>query len=274
MPVRPLQRMMVVAGLANYLNEPWILFNVVLEFVLITRLIWLGVGRRYPKLIAFLGVEAVVSGLQVFLGGTAYQRAVIFIVADLTTTILFILVLRELLSHLFAEHPAIAAFSRKVSLYLLVAGAGIAVASLMLDPVIGKEDVHWFGQYYAVMRSVYSAGLVLALAAVAMTAWFPLNLKLNVSAILSGCVLLMVIKCAGFYSANLDPGLIGIGAVARMFVHLCWTTALFWWVAHLSPAGELSMVRTGLVWDPDRAERLTAQLQGINARLDSAYSRN
>ena len=241
---------------------------------LIARLIWLGIGRHYPQFLTFLVVEAILSGLQLYLGGTAYQQAVSFVVVDLIGTILFVLVLRELLSNLLSEHPAIAAFARRGSLYLLVGGVGIAVASLMIDPILGAAEAHWLGQYYALMRSLYSAGLALALIAVGMTAWFPLNLKLNVSAILSGVVLLMVLKCAGFYSANWDPGLAGIGAVTRMFVQLCWTTVLIWWTVHLGPAGEAATVRTGLIWDQQRATRLTAQLQGINARLDSAYSRN
>ncbi len=265
---------MIAAGFANLLNEPWILVNVVLLMMLIARLAWLGVGRRYPQLLAFLVIEAILKTLQLSLGGTAAQRAVSSVVIDVINTVVFILVLREMLSNVFAEHKAIAAFARRVSLYLLAGGVGIAVVSLIIDPVLGKADAHWINQYYAVMRSLYTAGLALALIAVGVTAWFPLRLKLNVSAILSGCVLLMAIKCAGFYSANWDPELVGIGAVTRMFVNLCWTTALIWWTVHLNPAGEVAMVKTGLVWDSNRAAKLTAQLQGINARLDSAYSGN
>ena len=266
--------MEIAAGFANLLDGPWTKLNVVLQAVLIARLLWSGLGRSYPRLFAFLFAEASLSGLTLYFGGSYDRRAVSFVIVDVIGSVLFVLLLRELLANVLSEHKAIVAFAKRGSLYLIVGGIGIGFASLVLDPIMGKSDVSWLGQYYAVTRSLYAAGLVLALVAMGMTVWFPLNLKRNVSAILSGCVLLMVIKFVGFYTANLDPGLVGIGGVTRMFYQLCWSTAMIWWIIHLNPAGELATVQTGLVWDADRAARLTAQLQGINARLDSAYSRN
>lgn len=101
---------------------------------------------------------------------------------------------------------------------------------------------------------------------VAFLIWFPVPLSKNVSAYALGYALFFSVKTLGLFTLNLR----GMPAVAQgvsLFTILTVLLCYGYWIYTLRREGENIPVVLGHSWNPASQQRLSQQLQAINASL-------
>jgi hypothetical protein len=249
--------------LAQWLSAIWYL-NLAATLALIVSLATNGLFRIYRCLFAYLVADATQTLILVAVSRRKNLYAYIYLAAQLLKLLLAVFVVLELYRLALAGRPALARFGQNTVSYWLAAAAAIAALGLALDRAVppgGSPILHYFNSFERTMDAWLLIFLVLISC---FMAWFPVRVKRNGGLYMAGFVIYFLSRFIGLLWSNkvpawrhqIDAGMLGIGFACL----LLWTVAL-------RRQGEEATVVIGHRWDPSAMERLSAQLDAINARL-------
>lgn len=238
--------------------------DLVCIWILIFTLFRNGLFRTYRFLFAYLLVDGchTLSAMFIPNGTESYFLAYVFAQAAKVTLAVFVVL--ELYQIALAEHPALARFGRDVIAYVLAAAATIAAAGLAFDtsvPVGQSPLLHRFNSFE---RTMDLSMLLFLLFIAAFMTWFPVRLSRNNILYITGFVLYFSTRALGLLFTNLAPRLMFWMDTAMLSVAIL---CLITWIFALRRRDEESTVIIGHRWDPAAMDRLSGQLNEINARL-------
>jgi hypothetical protein len=223
-----------------------------------------GLFRNYPCLFAYLLADATQTVILMVVGTHRNLYAYLYLAGQSLKLLLSVFVILELYRLALEGRPALARFGRDTVAYWLAAAAAMAAFGLALDRRVppGQSPVlHHFNSFERTM----DAWLLIFLVMIGgFMVWFPVRLRRNGGLYMSGFVVYFVSRAVCLFLINTNPtwelpidiSKLGIGCACL----IVWTIAL-------RPAGEKATVMVGHRWDPAAMERLSAQLDSINARL-------
>lgn len=226
-----------------------------------------GLYRMYPCFFAYMLADALegVAAL-VFFRGNHHNNlyAYFYLAGQFVKLILAVLVVLELYRVALQGHPALAKFGRNTVAYVLAAAAVVAGAGLMLDRYVPPGHsliLHRFNSFERTMDAWMVIFLILI--SLFMT-WFPVRLSRNSVLYIAGFVVYFLSHSAGLLLSNVDPQWITWIDTVMLAIA---TGCLLTWLVGFKAAGEETITVTGHRWDPASMDRLTRQLDAINAWL-------
>ncbi len=233
--------------------------------ILIARLAWTGLFRKYPNLFAYICFQVLRPVVLSFFPLRSIAYGNIFFASQPILWILMFLVLLELFQQALDDKPGIASFSRKFVMGAMGIAAAISVCTLFFNLQDSTPRYIILESFLLVDRVVHLALLLFLLLLIAFLGYFPVllhrNARVHVAVLsfyfLAKTVVLLFRTIAGVevaYQANFAGRLIMIGCLAT-------------WCVLLSKAGEKRKVHSSWISNPDDQERLIAQLDMINATL-------
>jgi hypothetical protein len=147
----------------------------------------------------------------------------------------------------------------------MAVAATVALSGITLDSAIlaGQSPaVHRFATFERSMNFVI---LLFLLLISVLLLWFPIKVRRNIVVYISGFVLFSASRSVGLLLANLLPPsetrLVSTVLLGLTFV------SLMIWIAGIRPEGELVTATPGYRRNPETMQRLSHQLDSINAAL-------
>jgi hypothetical protein len=189
----------------------------------------------------------------------------IYMLAEITNVFLSILVVRELIGLTLAGHPALAVFGRKAVLYTMGLAGFAAFGGVMLDSAVLPGQSRFLHRFLTVERSLDFAILIFLLLISGLVIWFPLKVRRNIVLYISGFIVFYLSRTCGTLLANLlSPQFLNVINIALMSFSFC---CLIAWLSSLRRENEDTTEVVGHRWNPAAIERLSGQLDAINATL-------
>jgi hypothetical protein len=120
-------------------------------------------------------------------------------------------------------------------------------------------------RFLTVERSLDFAILIFLLLITGLVIWFPLKVRRNIVLYISGFMVFYLSRTCGTLLANLlSPQFLNVINNALMSLSFC---CLIGWLSSLRREGEDTTDVVGHRWNPAAIERLSDQLDAINATL-------
>lgn len=246
--------------------------NMAAAVVLFVRLYFQRLAGIYPFLIAYLLVQSLelVLARVYAVPGWRNTYARIYFGGQGVKVILVILVVLELFDRALMQQPALARFGRRMLGYSFSLAVAIGLVNLLLDAGAASGVNGLLKPFLRLERSVDLVALILLIVMSGFLLWFPVRAHRNAVYCLAGFMLYSFCRWTGLLLANLWPPNLWPQFNQNLNVALLTVTlvCLAGWTLMLKPEGEKKTVVTGHSWNPDRAERLTVQLNAINSRLE------
>jgi hypothetical protein len=242
----------------------WIL-SLILTGALIANLALKRLAGTYRWFFVFLCFQLAQSALlnPSLVGADFYGWA--YFATQPVSWVLNILVVLELYSLALAGHPGIATLSRWAMLAALVVAVGVSSVTLSAD-LSGPAGQFPILVYQRVVeRGVLSSLFAFLMLIIAFLGWFPLGVRYNL--VLHAVVFSVYFLATGtvFFMMNItgkEPN-DAISAVLLLIVDVCLLT----WLLFLNKQGEEEVVVVRRKWLPEDEERLSEQLDSLNALL-------
>lgn len=248
------------------LQWAWYL-NVALTCALVIQLAVNRLGFVYKAFFTYLVCDAMQQLSRIAIqttGRHATWSAGVYIGGQAVKMVVCLFLVLELYELVLVGHPALARFGRKsVGALLTVAGVA-ALAGLFLDQALPHSRFPILDAAYLVEMIVDSAYLFFLLLISAFFLYFPIKIRRNVVVYLFGFGAFFFFRWAGLVSvkARLDlRDLFSLGCL------IATAGCLSLWLWALRRKGETTATVAGHRWNEDEMERLTGQLDAINAKL-------
>jgi hypothetical protein len=170
----------------------------------------------------------------------------------------------ELYGSALAPQSALAKFAQGAVGTLLAVSAAISSISIFAGHP-RSLDPDWVATaFYRFDRTVDSTVGILLLLMSGFLLWYPVKVRRNVASYIAGFMLYFFTRWALLllsdfwpqYHYQVSAALLGMAFACMAF-----------WVVMMRPEGERAVTVTGHRWNPAEAERLTLQLDALNARL-------
>jgi len=245
-------------------NTIWYL-DIVVGAAVIVRLVMSGLNRVYRCLFLYLTIDLLHSLLTVLFQSDANVYALIYFAFQTLKVIVAALVVLEVYRLALLDHPALAAFGRKVVVGVLAAAGLVAASGLVMDYSSTPARYPILKGFRVFERTMDAWMALFLLLICCFIAWFPVSLKRNVALYIGGFVVWFLARSSMLLFINLLPpeSRHPFSVVILAVEFLC----LLAWLTGLRPEGEELTTITGHRWNPAEMERLTGQLGSINARL-------
>jgi hypothetical protein len=229
--------------------------------VLVGRLVWHRLLGVYPWLAALVATAVLETPL-----GFAASRLEggMFRLVAAARTVVAAAVLWELVRRGFEGYAALGSFIRRMSGYLIAACVAFAVVDWALDPEPPSGRSLALHQSVAVMRAVTSGLFGYLLLLVIFMGWFPVRMRRNVSYLLVGLTGFFAARWTMLLGANVSPANTGW---MNLFEVSATASCTISWAMLLNREGERIETITGHRWNPAEMERVSRQLDAINAGL-------
>jgi hypothetical protein len=238
--------------------------NIVAELVLLWRLVHAKLYRIYSPLLYYWTAQVVgsVALLAVPIASRLYAYG--YWGAQTIYVFMAVFVVQDLYRMALLEHPAVASFARRTVVAAMAIAATIALSGIRLDFTMlpGQyPDIHRFLTFE---RSMNFLTLLFLLIVSGLLLWFPIRVRRNIMVYISGFVLFSASRSFGLLLYNLRPqdGRL-ISTILLGLTLLCLLT----WIVGIEPEGELVTATPGYRRNPETMERLSHQLDSINAAL-------
>jgi hypothetical protein len=247
--------------------EQWSWYvNVAATCALLIRLCWSGLFREYRLFFLYLLADFLHQILALLFLSNRNRTAELYMGGQTIKIFLTVLVILELCRLALARQPALARFAANTAPWVFAGAATLAVAGLAIDPSVPRGQspiIHYFQSFERTMDLCMLISLLLL--SVWMM-WFPVRMKRNAALYLGGFVVFFVARSAGLlwvnlvvrYRAPISGGLLTVS-----------TACLLVWLFAMRRKGEETTAVIGHRWNPAAIERLTGQLESINAGLET-----
>jgi hypothetical protein len=189
----------------------------------------------------------------------------IYMLAEITNVILSILAVRELVGLALTAHPALAVFARKAVGVTMGLAALLAAGGVMLDSNILPGQSRLMHRFFTAERSLDFTLLVVLLVISAFMLWYPVKVRRNIVFYIGGFAVFYLSRTFGLLMINLLPPA-SLKAITNVLMS-CSVCCLIAWLFGLRRENEDTATVVGHRWDPAAMERLSGQLDAINATL-------
>jgi hypothetical protein len=243
--------------------------NIAATLILLVRLRLNGLHRIYRAFSWYLLADLVEQALAL-LAHTQRRSAYVYMGGQTVKMILSVFVVLELYQFALAAQPAMARYGRRTAGTVLAVSGVIAALSLLVLPLVGsmvapgRSPVVYY--FYAFERTMDTAVLFFLLLISAFMSWFPVRIPKNVAVYIGGFVAYFLSRWAYVLIISLRRDLLPALNLATLSISLVCFGA---WIALLRTEGETASTVTGFRWNPLEMDRLSGQLAGINAKLET-----
>jgi hypothetical protein len=186
-------------------------------------------------------------------------------VGETANVVLSILVVLELYKLTLASHAALAVLGRKTMAYTMGLAALAATGGVMLDSTVLPGKSRFMHRFVTAERTMDFAILIFLLLISGFLIWFPVKVRRNIVLYIVGFVVFYLSRTFGLLMINLLPlaSLSVVNSVFTCFSFCC----LIAWLFGLRREREDTTTTVGHRWNPVAMERLSGQLDAINATL-------
>jgi hypothetical protein len=238
--------------------------NFIAELVLLWRLVHAKLYRTYSPLFCYWMVQALGSAALMTIPIASRRYVYGYWAAETINVLMAVFVVQDLYRIALLGHPAVASFARRTVLAAMAIAAAVTLSGIRLDFTMlpGQyPDVHHF---FTFERSMNFLTLLFLLIVSALLLWFPIRVRRNMVVYISGFVVFSASRSFGLLLYNLRPqnGRL-ISTILLGLTLLC----LLVWIAGIEPEGELVTATPGYRSNPETMQRLSDQLDSINAAL-------
>jgi len=239
--------------------------NFMAQLVLLYRLLHSRLYRTYLSLFLYWLLQALPSVALMAIPIHSHPYVYVYWGAQTINVLMAVFVVQDVYRIALLEHPAVASFARRTVLAAMAIAAIVALSGITLDSTIlaGQSPaVHRFATFERSMNIVI---LLFLLLISVLLLWFPIRVRRNIVVYISGFVLFSASRSFGLLLANILPP-----SDTRLVstILLAFTlTCLMIWIIGLQPEGELLTATPGYRRNPETMQRLSHQLDAINAAL-------
>jgi len=200
---------------------------------------------------------------QIRFGSTTYALA--YFASEGANHLFTILAVAEIYRIALEAHPGLANFGRATIYTATLLAVVIAATVGFVDRAVPFGQSTTLHQILVVDRSLDVVIVVFLILTAIFITWFPVQMARNTAVSITGFTVFYLVRAGGLLAANLLPqahlgaindGLLGLGSIV----------IAAWALAVRSEKAEDRRV-TGHFWDPAALDRLTAELNTINAAL-------
>lgn len=233
----------------------------------VVKLLASGLLKIYKLLFSYLLLSLVSSLAALAIPNNTEAYGDLYFASETARIVLASLVVAEIYSLALENTPALARFGRNAVGYILGAAMLIPAIALLLDNSGSGTPYPFLRLFYLFEQTMNGTiGIFLILISVFM-AWFPVRLRRNVIAYVSGFIVWTLTNSAGAHLVNNFPkNLVAIRTISS--IRMCIVVGcLVWWLVVLKREGETRTAVVGHLWNREEAERLTEQLDSINNGL-------
>ena len=239
--------------------------NFIAEVALLCRLIQCKLYGIYKSLFLYWLVQAT-GGLALLLAGRGtWLYLYLYWVAQTLNIFMALYVVQDLFHIALAEHPAIASFGRRSVLAAMVLAAAVALVGITLDATVLPGHYLGIHRFLTFERSMNFLVLMFLLIISILLLWFPIKVRRNIAVYISGFLLFAASRSFGLLLLNLLPqsATVIVSTLLLALTLLC----LLIWIVGIRPEGERATATPGYRRDPETMQRLSRQLDAINATL-------
>lgn len=239
--------------------------NLAAVLVLLVRLSVLGLFRIYRSLFFYLLTYTLqfVATAAFPIRSAAYSYS--YMVGESANVALSILVVLELYKLALAGQPALAGFGRKTVFWAMALAAFVAAGGVMLDAIVPPGQSRFTHHFFTAERTMDFTILMFLLFITAFMMWFPIKVRRNIMLYIGGFVVFYLSRTFGLLMINLLPPA-SLKVIANVLIS-CSFCCLIAWLFGLRRESEDTATTLGHRWNPAAMERLTRQLDAINAAL-------
>ncbi|MDP8989078.1 MAG: hypothetical protein M3N41_03230 [Acidobacteriota bacterium] len=245
--------------------------NFIAELALLCRLLQCKLHRIYKSLFLYWLVQAAGGLALLFAGRGTWLYLYMYWAAQAVNIFMSLYVVQDLFHISLAEHPAIASFGRRTVLVAMALAAMVALAGVTLDATIQRGQYAAIQRFSTFERSMNFVILIFLLLISVMLLWFPIKMRRNIVVYISGFLLFAAARSFGLLLANLLPQ--GFTVLVSTILLALTLLCLLIWIIGIRPEGERVSATPGYRQDPQAMQRLSRQLDAINAAL-SHFVRN
>jgi hypothetical protein len=243
--------------------------------LLLLRLTWNRLYRKYPWFYAYLVASLLESVTQVLIQRYSAAAAVLrrssplfvnfYMIAETVRAVLVFFVVLELYQFALASQPALARYGRRVAGSVMLVAALVSASGLLFGVSGGIPSQETVQRFFTFERTVASWYCILVLLIVAFLAWFPVRMRVNVALYTGGFLFYFSMQTLQFFTLGQhslrDSHLWdAVGMSGTLVCLLAWTAAM-------RQQGEALTTIVGHSWNPARITELNRQLEAINASL-------
>ena len=239
--------------------------NIIAEIGLLVRLLQCKLHRTYQALFLYWLVQPIESVMLLAAGRMTWLYAYLYWGAQTLNIFMALYVIQDLFRIALAEHPAIASSGRRAVLAAMALAATVALAGITLDATVLAGHHPAVQRFATFERSMNFVVLIFLLLISILLLWFPIKVRRNVVVYIAGFVFFAAARSCGLLLANLLPP-VATFTVSTILLAVTLLCLLFWTVG-IRAEGERVTATPGFRRDPDAAERLSRQLDAINAML-------
>jgi hypothetical protein len=251
----------------------WLLvyINIAAASALVFRLAMTGLFRLYRWLFVFLTFDVLESVAGAWLRRQPKAYGDLYMTGQSLKLVLAFCVVLELYRLALSDHPALARFGRQTVWYLILGSAVIAGGGLVFDRSLPEGQAWILHQFFSFERTMDTWLAVSLLMISGFIGWFPVIMRQNVALYIGGFMVHFLSRAAGLLLINVMPVRYANAlAAGTMIIPLACVLS---WLFRLKQEGERQTTVIGHRWDPDAMQRLTGQLDSINANLARLYQR-
>jgi len=240
--------------------------NFIAELVLLWRLVQCQFYRTYRSLFWYWLVQAFTTLTLLSIPPRTFRYLYIYWGTETITVVMAVFVVQDLYRIALLEHPAVASFGRRSVMIILAIAGVIALSGIAMDATILPAGhypaIHHFATFERSMNFVI---LLFLLLISGLLLWFPIRVRRNIAVYISGFVLFSAARSGGLLVSNLLPqaATLTVSTILLGLTLLC----LLIWIVGIRPEGERATATPGYRRDPEAMQRLSRQLDTINATL-------
>jgi hypothetical protein len=219
----------------------------------------------YRWLFLYLVAGTLQQTVLLFVQKTTNPFGWIYIAGQGLKIALVFFVVLELYRLALASQPALAKYGQKTAGVILCTAGGIAALGLLFDPTVPAGRSVILYRFFSFERTMDTWVLIFLLLIALFMIWFPVRMKRNVTFYLVGFMVQFLARSAGLLLLNvlsrrvedvLNVVMLGISSICLLV-----------WLFAFGEAGEKATTVVGHRWDPGAMDRLSGQLDSINASL-------
>ena len=239
--------------------------NFIAELALLYRLIQCRLHRIYQSLFLYWLAQTIGGLVLLFAGSGTWLYLYVYWGAQTVNIFMSLYVVQDLFHIALAEHAAIAAFGRRMVLVAMALAAMVALAGITLDATIQRGQYAAIQRFWTFERSLNFVILIFLLLISILLLWFPIKVRRNIAVYICGFLLFAAARSVGLLLANLLPQAFTV-LVSTILLTLTLVCLLIW-IIGIRPEGERESATPGYRRDPETMQRLSRQLDAINATL-------